>query len=163
MHQNTHTARLLASSHYLKQRQLCISYLKILCYSLSFCCTKFDFFSVCYDAKFWFQEKNDVDNTPVVLVVAEQCYTEPTILHFSHFLLLSYQMGGGELTRSWEAQGRAPKHLGRDRNKTDDFKWPKGYSMPYDITQKESFERNSSLFFSLFYCLGPSWASVSGQ
>ena len=35
------------------------------------------FFSVWYDATFWFWEKNSVDNTAMSVAAAKQCCTEP--------------------------------------------------------------------------------------
>ena len=76
-----------------------------------------------YDAKLWFYEKKNVDNTLMFLVAAKQCYTEPRLFE-------------------------GPKELGGNRIRTADLNRLKGYSIPCDIKQKGFWRRQE--FISLF-------------
>ena len=79
--------------------------------------------SVWYDAMLWLWQKNNIDNTPGFLVIAEQCCTEPRT-----FQLL-------RLPCQWEGL-MGYKELGGDRARPADLHWSKGYSVPYNIRKQ---------------------------
>ena len=62
---------------------------------------------------FWFYEKNNVDNSPI-FGVADKQYCTVKAIH-----------------------SEEPKELRGNRTGTAVINWPKGYSIPYGIMQKE--------------------------
>ena len=76
---------------------------------LSFSCDGILFFRVmlCFGSR----KTNNIDNTPIFIVAAKQCYTEPRLFE-------------------------GPKELGGNRIRTADLNRLKGYSIPCDIKQK---------------------------
>ena len=81
--------------------------------------------------------------------IAKQCYTEPRLLQFSQLILTKLVWRG---------------ILGGDRIRTADLNWPKGYSIPYDITWKESSEGSGSSSRSLLLTEGlAQHQSVGGE
>ena len=65
------------------------------------------------------------------------------------------------LYRAKTILSRGPKELGENRIRTADLIWPKGYSIPYDIMQKE-FWRAWEFISLPSIAQGASWASVGG-
>lgn len=95
---------------------------------------------------FWFKEKDSVDNTQMVWLLLSSAVQSQGRLSFS---------------ASTAAEGAGGhKELGGNRTRTAALNWPKGYSVPYGIMQKQLEKRELVRVGSC--CLGTGWASVSG-
>lgn len=73
--------------------------------------------------RFWIHDLNSIKNSLVFwLLLNSACYTAPRLFLFLTVPLFPWWVG-------W----RWTKKLQEDMAITDDLKWPKGYSVPYDI------------------------------